>query len=173
MAVSESVVNADVLNSWKEVATYMGRGVRTVQRWEQELGLPVRRPRGKSRSAVIALKNELDRWLKETPQEQGLEPAADKIVIDQKISIIEERLALIRKPILTLHPSNATRTSDRTHKLLERSHNLCKQSVLLCEQVHRTATRTAQLVGRQTAIVTRTTDEQVKDPLTPSVALAS
>ncbi len=167
------MVNADVLNSWKEVATYIGRGVRTVQRWEQELGLPVRRPRGKSRSAVIALKNELDRWLKETPQEQKLEPAADKIVIDQKISILEERLALIRKPILTLHSSNTTRTSDRTHKLLERSHNLCKQSVLLCEQVHRTATRTAQLVVRQTAIVTRTTDEQVKDPLTTSVALAS
>ena len=33
------------LNTWKEIATYMGRGVRTVQRWERELGLPVRRPR--------------------------------------------------------------------------------------------------------------------------------
>ena len=49
-----------VVNSWKEIATYMGRGVRIVQRWERELGLPVRRPRRKSRSAVIALAADLD-----------------------------------------------------------------------------------------------------------------
>lgn len=56
-------MNSDVLNSWKEVASYLGRGVRTVQRWEQELALPVRRPRGKSRSAIIAFRSELDEWL--------------------------------------------------------------------------------------------------------------
>ncbi len=57
----------DVLNSWKEIACYLNRGVRTVQRWESELGMPVRRPRGKSRSAVIALRTELDEWLKACP----------------------------------------------------------------------------------------------------------
>ncbi len=31
-----------VLNSWKEIACYLGRGVRTVQRYERDLGLPVR-----------------------------------------------------------------------------------------------------------------------------------
>ncbi len=56
-----------VLNSWKEIAAYLGRGVRTVQRWERELGLPVRRPRGKSRSAVIALAADLDQWLHRAP----------------------------------------------------------------------------------------------------------
>jgi hypothetical protein len=61
-----------ILNSWKEIASYMGRGVRTVQRWEQELGLPVRRPRGQSRSAVIALAGDLDEWLHRAPV--GLEP---------------------------------------------------------------------------------------------------
>lgn len=54
----------DVLNSWKEIASYTGRGVRTVQRWEQELGFPVRRPRGKQRSAVIAIKVEIDLWMR-------------------------------------------------------------------------------------------------------------
>src|SRR5215467_13776066 len=58
--------NSDVLNSWKEVAGYLGRGVRTVQRWEQELSLPVRRPRGKSRSAIIAFRSELDAWLQQS-----------------------------------------------------------------------------------------------------------
>jgi phage terminase Nu1 subunit (DNA packaging protein) len=61
-------MNGEVLNSWKEIAEYMGRGVRTVQRWERELGLPVRRPRGKERSAVLALKSDLDHWLHHTPQ---------------------------------------------------------------------------------------------------------
>lgn len=54
---------ADVLNSWKEIAAYLRRGVRTVQRWERELNLPVRRPRNRSRSAVMALSSDLDSWL--------------------------------------------------------------------------------------------------------------
>ncbi|HYX52219.1 MAG TPA: hypothetical protein VE783_02130 [Candidatus Limnocylindrales bacterium] len=58
---------ADVLNSWKEIACYLNRGVRTVQRWEAELGMPVRRPRNKSRSAVIAFRSDLDRWLRQNP----------------------------------------------------------------------------------------------------------
>lgn len=28
--------NAEVLNSWKEIARYLGRGVRTVQRWDAD-----------------------------------------------------------------------------------------------------------------------------------------
>ena len=56
-----------VLNSWKEIAEYMGRGVRTVQRYERELRLPVHRPAGKSRSAVIAFPDEIERWMRETP----------------------------------------------------------------------------------------------------------
>jgi hypothetical protein len=46
---------------------YMGRGVRTVQRYEQAYKLPVRRPAGKDRSAVMALSEELDRWLSSAP----------------------------------------------------------------------------------------------------------
>src|SRR5262245_37657419 len=73
-----------VLNSWKEISQYLGRGIRTVQRWEQELGLPVRRPRGKKRSAVIAIPVELDAWaassLRLTTRELDEEPAASRLV---------------------------------------------------------------------------------------------
>ena len=31
----------DRLDSWKQIAAYLGRGVTTVQRWEAEEGLPV------------------------------------------------------------------------------------------------------------------------------------
>jgi len=59
---------SEILNSWKEVAEYLGRGTRTVQRWEQDLGLPVRRPRGKRHSAVMALRQDLDTWVRNRPQ---------------------------------------------------------------------------------------------------------
>ncbi len=59
--------STEILNSWKEIATYLGRGVRTVQRWEHDLGLPVHRPRGKQRSAVVAIPDELDKWIQRTP----------------------------------------------------------------------------------------------------------
>jgi hypothetical protein len=52
-----------ILNSWKEIASHLGRGVRTVQRWERELGLPVHRPRGTSRSPVTAMAKDLEEWL--------------------------------------------------------------------------------------------------------------
>ncbi len=57
----------EILNSWKEIAAYLGRGVRTVQRWERDLGLPVHRPRGKQRSAVVAIPEEIERWIQRTP----------------------------------------------------------------------------------------------------------
>jgi hypothetical protein len=52
-----------VLTSWKEIAAYFGKGVRTVQRWEQQFGLPVSRPRNSRKGVVFASPDELDRWL--------------------------------------------------------------------------------------------------------------
>ena len=52
------------LQSWKEVAAYVGRGVRTVQRWEEELGMPVHRPGNGTRATVFALVSEVDEWMK-------------------------------------------------------------------------------------------------------------
>ena len=66
-ALPDSPAQNEVLNSWKDIARYLNRGVRTVQRWELELALPVRRPRGKPRSAVLALRSDLDRWLSRCP----------------------------------------------------------------------------------------------------------
>jgi len=52
-----------VLNSWKEIASYLNRGVRTVQRWEHELNLPVHRIGKGKRSPVYANVSELRFWL--------------------------------------------------------------------------------------------------------------
>lgn len=53
-----------VLTSWKEIAAYLGKGVRTVQRWESEMDLPIRRP-GSDRHIVLAFPAELDEWARQ------------------------------------------------------------------------------------------------------------
>ena len=61
MNVSE---DSTVLSSWKDIARYLGKGVRTVQRWERHLGLPVRRPNGAlQKSAVVLYRGDVDAWL--------------------------------------------------------------------------------------------------------------
>jgi Tol biopolymer transport system component len=50
------------LDSWKEIAAYLGRGLRTVQRWEREEGLPVHRLAHEKRGSVYARREELAAW---------------------------------------------------------------------------------------------------------------
>ncbi len=66
------MASAATLNGWKEIAAFLGRGVRTVQRWERDFGLPVHRPKGSARSAVLAFAEELDAWLHQTPLGSGM-----------------------------------------------------------------------------------------------------
>ncbi len=51
------------LIGWKEIAAYLGRGVRTAQRWEREFGLPVRRMGPDRGESVFAFADEVDAWL--------------------------------------------------------------------------------------------------------------
>jgi hypothetical protein len=61
----------EALQSWKEIASELNRGIRTVQRWERTLGLPVRRVGKGPRCPVIAFRDELHRWLRTKAQECG------------------------------------------------------------------------------------------------------
>ncbi|MGA9308277.1 MAG: tetratricopeptide repeat protein [Candidatus Sulfotelmatobacter sp.] len=69
------------LDSWKEIATYLGRDVTTVQRWERQEGMPVHRHLHHKRGSVYALCSELDAWRQgrklrsEEEQEAALEAA--------------------------------------------------------------------------------------------------
>jgi phage terminase Nu1 subunit (DNA packaging protein) len=56
-------MSRQILNGWKEISSHFKRSVRTVQRWEDRLGLPVYRPALKDRSAVLAFSDELDCWI--------------------------------------------------------------------------------------------------------------
>jgi hypothetical protein len=63
----QSVEQPRFLSGWKEIANYLGKGVRTVQRYERALGLPVRRPAGNATGSVVATKPELDAWVAASP----------------------------------------------------------------------------------------------------------
>ena len=52
----------DRLDSWKEIASFLDRGIRTVQRWEREEGLPVHRLAHAKRGSVYADRAELAAW---------------------------------------------------------------------------------------------------------------
>jgi len=52
----------DRLDSWKELAAYLGREVRTVQGWEKNEALPIHRHQHVRLGSVYAFKPELDAW---------------------------------------------------------------------------------------------------------------
>jgi chromosome segregation ATPase len=60
----------EMLSGWKDIANYMGKGVRTVQRYERDLGLPVRSLSGHPTGAVIATKSDLDSWVRSSATAQ-------------------------------------------------------------------------------------------------------
>ena len=64
------------LDSWKEIAAYLGRDVRTVQRWERREGLPVHRQQHDKLGSVYAFRHEIDAWRARAPARPE-EPPAD------------------------------------------------------------------------------------------------
>jgi hypothetical protein len=89
-------LSPEIVSGWKDIANYLGRGVRTVQRYERDLGLPIRRPAGKPKGSVIATRAELDGWVKARPlRESSRLPRA---IIDQRALLNE-----FRRNIAELH----------------------------------------------------------------------
>lgn len=93
-----------ILNSWKEISSYIGRGVRTAQRWEELYGLPVHRPAGHDRSAVYALADELDVWLRSgnmhgvTQNRLAVSDGPDgRAALLQRIEELEQEVRELRK----------------------------------------------------------------------------
>src|SRR5216683_1315774 len=84
------------LDSWGEIASYLGREVRTVQRWERTEGLPVHRHEHKKKSTVYAYAGELDAWIKQRQPKDDPE-ADDAFAREQELSSTDS-------PIEGVHP---------------------------------------------------------------------
>jgi hypothetical protein len=104
----EASAARDRFDSWKEIAAYIGRDIRTAMRWEKERGLPVHRvPGNGSRQPVFAYKFELDEWLKQrgTARTGQLMEATDQALAAQPLagpshSEIEDRYYGRRRVLL-------------------------------------------------------------------------
>jgi hypothetical protein len=80
MVTAPNAAPQGALNSWKEIAGYLGKSPRTVQRWERELGLPIRRILTPDGGAIVfALPTELEAWRAER-QQSG--PSTDTTQLD-------------------------------------------------------------------------------------------
>jgi hypothetical protein len=88
------------LQTWKEIASELNCGVRTAQRWERTLGLPVRRLGKGSRGRVVAFKDELHRWLRD----RAKRPATPKVGLLASIT-----------DLLARGPSSAKQICDQCH----------------------------------------------------------
>jgi hypothetical protein len=109
LAVAD-VTHHDRLDSWKEIAVYLGRGVRTVQRWEREEALPVRRHAHSRQASVYAFRSEIDHWRR--GREQAPAPSTPVLVL----LVLPEPWpategAASAQPRLALVPQRAVRTS--------------------------------------------------------------
>jgi hypothetical protein len=62
MRHAEEIRRIDLLESWKEIACFLGREVRTVQLWEKREGLPVHRHFHAHRASVHAYRSQLKAW---------------------------------------------------------------------------------------------------------------
>ncbi|WP_041855715.1 hypothetical protein [Candidatus Korobacter versatilis] len=83
-----------ILTSWKEIATYLGKGVRTAQRWEHSVGLPVRRPNGGDSTIVLAYVEEIDDWLKKPAGTASFTDAGDKDAEIARLRLANQQLTI-------------------------------------------------------------------------------
>lgn len=93
------------LQSWKEIAAFLDRDVRTAIRWEKELGLPVRRHRSDRRSSVYAYANELEAWRAERKPREDSEQASWKrpvAALGAAVALLAIGLAMFRERIAPL-----------------------------------------------------------------------
>ena len=93
---------SDCLQGWKEIATYLERGVRTVQRYEAEFGLPVRRYPGKDAGTVVALKSDIDQWLRSLPLSRSTRNHSLNNADLEMLRMNVQRMSQLRDQMFTL-----------------------------------------------------------------------
>jgi hypothetical protein len=108
-----------ILNGWKEISGYIQRSVRTVQRWEAEMGMPVYRPAAKESAVVVAFTDELDDWLHGSPVETTPAlPSAQKLLEDVDTLVADaaelaSRVRMLQEQMRLLQPHHHRRETTR------------------------------------------------------------
>jgi hypothetical protein len=105
------------MTCWKDIAKYLGKGVRTVQRWEQELDLPVRRPPKRESGIVVADSDELDAWVHSQCKSGG---RSELDALRKKVTELELENELLRAELKRVESTSALAQSGETADDLDR-----------------------------------------------------
>jgi len=127
-ALNPLVENADRLDSWKDIANYLNRAVRTVQRWETFEAMPVHRQLHERSGSVHAFKPEINAWrnsrsYRKRPKREALpaSPRVAKHVFDETEQLVLRKLleailvqltALTTQPAVSLAPEAYSHAAD-------------------------------------------------------------
>jgi Tol biopolymer transport system component len=86
-----------LLGSWKEIASYLKRGERTVRRWEKVEGLPVHRHVHEKTASVYAYSGELDAWVQSrgTKTQAGAAGAPRSWILLSRAKIVAIMLVML------------------------------------------------------------------------------
>ena len=98
------VEGRDALHGWKEIASYVGIGVRTAQRWEH-WGFPVRRPRMGTRANVVAIPQEIRTWLQAAP-----------VNLIDEVTRLKTRIAQLELELNSLRPARTNEPQTSVHQ---------------------------------------------------------
>ena len=127
----------DLLQSWKEIAAYLGRSDRTCRRWETESRLPIHRIDGSVSGSVFAYKSELDRWMDEILHEEDEAPsktsrlrsAKNLIIILALAAIFVVAVAVVLLRIGRSKPERASTSTNPTLAILPFTNNTGDESL--------------------------------------------
>lgn len=157
------------LESWKEIAAYLGRGVRACQHWEQELGLPVHRLEGSPKARVYAYTGELDAW---RGQREGKPPRRSRWPAWPAVSVAA--LVVLAAMAVLLWRPQAARRGDSPARAVKRLVVLPFENLgppeddyfadgLADEITARiTSVRELEVIGRASALRYRKTDKSLQ-----------
>jgi hypothetical protein len=84
------------LDSWKDIASYFRRSVRTVQRWERVEGMPVHRHAHDKGDSLFAYAHELDEWQKSRSHAGAKQVAVASVQCPSYSLPLEEQAGLRR-----------------------------------------------------------------------------
>lgn len=90
------------LTTWKEIAHYLGKGLRTAQRYEQQLGLPVRRPKRHRKGVVLAFAEEIDGWMQAQLTTNAANLSAELTELRREVSVLREENQSLKRKLLKI-----------------------------------------------------------------------
>lgn len=135
----QGITQLEILSGWKEIAKYLGKGIRTVQRYERQLTLPIRRPAGKPSGSVIAAKAEIDAWINASAVREGFRLSLPAVDCAKTVKELRQQVAALQR----LHEEGAQLRGEMraSRAALRASIKLLKESLALATEDSQSSSR--------------------------------